>query len=159
VITVERETVLADPPDVVWRRATTVAGINDELWPVLRMTAPRHIRESALTAVVPGERAWRSRLLLLGVVPVGHDDVTLAELGPGHRFRELSPLTGMRHWEHERTVTPHGTGSRLHDRVTFEPGAPLRWIPGSGAVARAVVGALFAHRHRRAAAAAGRRDQ
>jgi len=35
--------VLEAPPDVVWERAGRVSGINDELWPLARMTCPAHL--------------------------------------------------------------------------------------------------------------------
>lgn len=32
-------------PETVWTRITTVRGVNDELWPFLRMTAPASLHE------------------------------------------------------------------------------------------------------------------
>jgi hypothetical protein len=65
---------------------------NAELWPFLRMTYPRG-RSRLDPEVVPiGTRAFRSWLLLFGLVPVDYDDLTFHEIVPGtalgwlHRF-------------------------------------------------------------------------
>ena len=131
--------------DEVWAAATDFAGINDELKPVLRMTAPRDWRELSADRVRPGQRLFRSWLLLLGVLPVDYDDLTIVELEPGRRFQERSRMLSASVWEHERVVTPTGPDScRLTDRVAFVARTPLH-----AAVLRGVVPRLFAHRHRR----------
>jgi hypothetical protein len=102
-VTVERTTALAAPAERVWARVTTFAGVNDELRPWLRMTAPRRLRDASLDDVELGRPVCRSWVLLGGVVPVEYDDVTLVERGPGMRFLERSlhrksgaPITGWR---------------------------------------------------------------
>ncbi len=106
---VERSSALAADAERVWAWVTTFAGVNDELRPWLRMTAPRRLRETTLDEVELGRRVCRSWVLLGGVLPVEYDDVTLVERGP--------------------------VAARL-----------------SGTV----VGAIFAHRHRRLARRFGR---
>lgn len=132
---------LVAPADRVWARVTTFEGVNDELRPVMRMTAPAHVRELDEQTVVLGERLFRSWILLFGVLPVDYDDLTLVELEPGRRFLERSPMLSMRSWQHERVVEPHGGGCTVTDRLEFEPRLPLPAAP--------VIGALFRHRHRR----------
>ncbi len=56
-----------------------------------------------------------------GILPVDYDDVTFVEVEPGRRFLERSTLLTQRVWEHERTIEPVPGGSRLTDRVRFEP--------------------------------------
>ena len=75
----------------VWRHAVSPDGVNRELRPLLRMTFPPDTRD--LTASFqPGERLFRSWLLLFGVLPVEFDDVVFVELEPGRRFLERSSL-------------------------------------------------------------------
>ena len=57
---VEIESVLAAPPDVVWERVSTLGGVNDELRPLMRMTAPARVRALDPSEVVLGERIFRS---------------------------------------------------------------------------------------------------
>ncbi len=140
---VRRASILRAPADAVWARVTTFAGINDEMRPLMRMTAPREVREAGLSAVTLGERVCRSWILAGGVLPVEYDDLVLVELEEG-RFLERSTMLTQAVWEHERTVASHPDGSLVTDRVAF---TPRRGVP-SGLIAR-MVGFTFTHRHRR----------
>lgn len=140
---IRRASILRAPADAVWARVTTFDGINDEFRPLMRMTAPRALRESGIADVPLGERLCRSWILAGGVLPVEYDDLTLVELEPG-RFLERSSMLTQRVWEHERTVAPHPEGALLTDRVAF---TPRRGIPAS--VTARITAAVFRHRHRR----------
>lgn len=148
--TVEQSSVVTAPADDVWAWAVSEEGINDELRPILRMTMPRDLRGKTIDDVEVGVPLGRSWILLFGLIPVDYDDLFLAELGPGHRFLEHSSTLSMRPWQHERTVEAIDPRScRVTDRLTFKLRRPMAWIPGMARLARAVVGALFRHRHRR----------
>lgn len=139
--------VLPVSAERVWDRVTTPAGINHELGPLLSMTMPPGLRGASLADApeLVGRPLGRARLLLLGVVPVEHDEMTLVRVDPGRAFHERSSMRLLRLWEHERTVEPDGAGACVvHDRLVLEPrrGVPLP-------VARRLTAALFAHRHRR----------
>lgn len=141
--------LLSAAPARVWERVSTMAGVNHELGPWLRMTAPVGARFGP-AAVTPGERLFRSRLLLLCVLPVDYDDLTFVRIDPGRGFLERSPMLSARVWEHERVIEAADGGCRVTDRVRFVPrvaiAAPLqRWI----------VAAVFRHRHRRLRASFG----
>lgn len=153
--TAVHESSLAAPAAEVWDRAVTEAGINDELRPILRMTMPRKLRGRTIDEVPVGEPLGRSWILFLGLVPVEYDDLSVAALEPGRRFLESSTMLSLSTWTHERTVEAAGGGCTVRDTLTFELRRPLRLIPGSGRLAAAIVGALFAHRHRRLAARYG----
>jgi ligand-binding SRPBCC domain-containing protein len=141
---VERQSVLAAPPEEVWERVSTFEGINDELGPLLRMTAPARVRSLDPADVVLGERLFRSWVLLFGVLPIDYDDLTLIALEPGRGFHERSRMLSMRVWEHERTLEPDGAGCLVRDRLSFEPR-----LPGMGPLLERIVRATFAHRHGR----------
>ena len=111
---------------------------------------PRGLRGKTIGDVAVGEPLGRSWILLGRAVPVEYDDLCLAELEPGRRFLERSSMLTMRVWQHERIVEPQGDREcEVTDRLTFELRRPLRWIPGSERLARAIVAFLFRHRHRR----------
>lgn len=136
---------LEAPAATVWDHVATFTGINDELAPYLRMTAPAHLSGLDATDARLGQRLCRSWLLVLGVLPVEFDDVVLVELEEGRRFLERSRMGSLRVWQHERVVEPDGAGSCVViDRLRFEPrvGASLPLV-------RRIVAALFDHRHRR----------
>jgi ligand-binding SRPBCC domain-containing protein len=141
---VEQQSVVPASPETVWERVSTFEGVNDELRPVLRMTAPARVRGLDPSEVVLGERIFRSWVLLFGVLPIDYDDLTLIALEPGRGFHERSRMLSMRVWEHERTLSPEGTGCLVRDRLSFEPR-----LPGMGPLLERVVRATFSHRHRR----------
>jgi ligand-binding SRPBCC domain-containing protein len=145
---VERASTLRASASEVWRHATSIAGVNAEMGPWLRMTAPPDVRDLSLDdpRVVLGEALFASRVLLLGVVPVDRMRVTLVELERGRRFVEQSPMLGIPYWRHERTVDELAGGCRIRDHLTFEPP-----IAVAGPVFRGLIDAFFAHRHRRLA--------
>jgi ligand-binding SRPBCC domain-containing protein len=144
VRTVQQESIVAASSEAVWERVSTFEGVNDELRPLLRMTAPAHVRALDPSQVVLGERIFRSWVLLFGVLPIDYDDLTLIALDPGRGFHERSRMLSMRVWEHERTLEPDGGGCRVRDRLGFEPR-----LPGSGPLLERFIRATFRHRHRR----------
>lgn len=146
MIDVEVRSTVAAPAPAVWERVASFEGVNHELGPWLRMTAPDAIRDIDADSVPLGARWFRSWVLLFGVVPVDYDDLCIVELEPGHRFLERSSMATMRIWQHERILEPEGDATRVTDRLTF---TPRLLVPR--ALARFAVRALFRHRHRRLA--------
>jgi ligand-binding SRPBCC domain-containing protein len=140
---VTRSFLPADP-QAVWDRVATFDGVNDEFAGLLRMTAPRAVREAGLGGVRTGERLCRSWILLLGVIPFDYDDITIVELDPPHGFLERSPMLSNRLWEHRRTIEDAPGGCVLTDAIRYEPRLPL-----PHALLRPLYAAVFALRHRR----------
>jgi ligand-binding SRPBCC domain-containing protein len=131
-------------PDAVWARVASLDGINHELGPWMRMTAPRGATLS-VDQVPVGERWFRSWILLFGVVPFDYDDLCVVRLDPGRGFLERSTMLSARLWEHERTLEPvEGGATRVTDRVHFEPR-----VRPVARLQRVIVAATFRHRHRR----------
>ncbi len=130
-------------------RITQPVGINHELFPFMRMTVPRSFRGKTIEDFAPGSFVGRSWLLLFGVLPIDHDDITLAARESGRYFREESTMMSMRSWTHERTLREVPEGCEVTDRLSYElrlPFQPVAWLIRGG------LGLLFRHRHRRLAA-------
>ena len=108
------------------------------------MTAPRRLREQGLAGVVVGERACRSWVMLLGLLPVDYDDITLVRLDPPNGFLERSQMLSQRLWQHERTLEQLPDGCRVTDSISYEPRLPIP--PG---IPSALYAYVFHHRHRR----------
>lgn len=147
---VEVESVVAAPVERVWSRVVDPEGIDHELRPWLSMRMPLGTEHLTIGTVPLGRPLGRARISLFGVLPVDHDDLTVAALEPGRSFREESTMLSARSWQHERTLAPTPAGgTHVHDRLTFEPR-----VPGTlaAAVHRRGVRLLFEHRHRRLAA-------
>jgi ligand-binding SRPBCC domain-containing protein len=108
----------------VWAHATSMRGVNRELFSLARMTHPRELSVLDAALVPIGQRVFRSRILAAGLVPIDYDDLTFIELEPGRRFLERSPMLTQREWQHERVIEPSDGGSTVTDRVQFVPRAP-----------------------------------
>ena len=134
--------LLGTAPEVVWQHAVSPAGVNRELRPLLRMTFPPHTAD-VTASWRPGERLFRSWLLLGGLLPLDYDDVAFVELDRGRRFLERSRLLSQRVWEHERTIEPVPGGCRLTDRLAFVPR-----VPALAPLYAAVFTTVFRLRHR-----------
>ena len=131
-------------PDVVWDRVTTAAGINDEMRPIMRMTAPPGVERLDPETIELGRPVGRSWVLLFGLIPFDYDDLTLVGLDPGRSFLERSTMLSQRVWEHERTLEPASSGCLITDRVRWEPRLGLPGRP-----LRPLIALFFRHRHRR----------
>jgi ligand-binding SRPBCC domain-containing protein len=132
------------PVEAVWARVATMEGINDELAPLFRMTHPPELDRLEPGLAGLGQSAFRSRVLLFGVLPVDYDDITIVRLDPGRGFLERSSLGTQRLWEHERRLDPAGDGCAIVDRVRHEPRLPI-----AGRRQSALLRQVFRHRHRR----------
>lgn len=157
--TVVRRSRLDAAASHVWAVAVTSEGINDELFPILRMTVPRGGLDLDPDTLVTPAHLGRSWLLLGRVLPVDYDDLTVDAVWTdpdGGGFRERSRTSILDPWHHDRQVAPidpamPGHGCEVTDRLTFAMRGALGSIPGAEAVAARIVGLLFTHRHRRLA--------
>lgn len=140
----EVSSVLSAPPEEVWARVSTPAGVNAELGPFFRMTFPEAFARVDPATVPLGRRVFRSWILLFGLLPIEYDDIAFEWIEPGRGFRECSTMLSQRRWIHERTIEPAGPGCRVIDRIRFEPRVPgLVWL------FLPILRGIFRHRHRR----------
>ncbi|AWH90891.1 hypothetical protein [Dietzia lutea] len=147
VVEVVRSSVVRAPRERVWARVVTADGVAHEFGPVLTMRFPSALAGTSIAEVPTGRPVGRAWILLAGVIPLEFDDLTILEDSASRYFHERSRLGSCRVWEHRRDLEalPDGT-TRVTDTLRAVPRALL---PRS--VVRAVVGALFTHRHRRLA--------
>jgi ligand-binding SRPBCC domain-containing protein len=131
---------LPAPPEVVWARVTTPAGINDELLPWISMSLPAATLPAGASANLAVGRCW---LRLFGVLPVEYDDLFIARLVP-FAFDERSSMLTQRHWLHRRRVRAANGGTELVDRIGFVPRLP--WL---ASVYRPLIVTVFRWRHAR----------
>jgi hypothetical protein len=133
---------LAAEPARVWASASTLAGVNRELWPLARMTAGDTGGSGGAIAVGQLGRSW---VLLFGVLPIDYDDLCIESLEEGGGFSERSVLGSASVWHHDRALSPlDGGGCAVVDSVAFEPR-----VAALGGVQAFVFEAAFRWRHRR----------
>lgn len=138
---VELVSELRASAEEVWAHATTMAGVNEELAPWVKMSVPHAVRGKTLRDIVLGEEAFVSMLLAGGVLPFDAHHLKLIALEE-RAFVEESWSWLQRRWRHVRTITPTASGCTVRDKVTFEP----RF--GPAALVAPIVRALFVRRHR-----------
>ena len=142
-VTLHFESRLQASRTELWQWITSVQGIRSEMRPLLTMTMPKGISSLAELTMAPGQRLFRSYILLFGFLPADYSDLTLLELRDGEGFTEQSPMGSMKLWRHERNILPCPDDSHtllLSDRLVFQPRLAKRlscWL----------VGQLFTHRH------------
>lgn len=117
-------------------------GVNEELAPWVSMSYPEDVNGRQLTPGDAGHPLFTSTLRALRLLPYDRHALHLTRVVPEGGFLEESTSWTMRVWRHERTLSPEAGGTRLTDRLTFEPR-----LPGVGPVAERLVKAVFRHRH------------
>ena len=109
--------------------------------PLVRMTFPASsitdLREAPLNQ--PIAACW---LLAFGFIPFDRHVLIMHEVGERH-FIETSHSAMQKLWRHERYVTPTASGCTVRDVITVVP--RLGFAEGAS---RAIVPAIFRHRHR-----------
>lgn len=153
MVEVVRSSVVRAPRDEVWARVVTAEGVSDEFRPLLTMRFPGGLAGSSIADLPPGRSIGRAWILLGGVIPVEYDDLVVVGLEAPRYFQERSRLGSCRVWEHRRELDALADGStRITDTLRA---VPRVLVPRP--LVRGVVGALFAHRHRRLARVFGSR--
>ena len=144
MIALRFESRLAAAPDALWQHATSMAGVNFELMPLVRMTYPRDRDRLPEHDALPDGVLFHSWLLAFGLLPFDRHALCLRSLGPGMRFDEDSTSWLQRRWGHHRRIEPVPGGAVVIDELQIEPR-----IGFAAPIVRAIVTRLFRHRHRR----------
>ena len=147
---IRKSSTLPVSPEDLWPVVFSMQGVNRELGPWVRMTAPPGWE---LRADRSGEVLFFSWILLFGLLPVDRHFLRFESVKPGRYFREDSYSWTHHSWRHTRTLEAVAEGTRLTDEVRFRP--RLFFL---GYLLRPVYGWVFAHRHRRLAARFARRS-
>ncbi len=137
------QTEVKAPPEEVWNHASTMAGVNRELSPLIRMTFPRVCEILCAETMERQGGSFTSWIFLFGILPVDRWKMRFEEFGPGFRFLERSKVISLQFWEHERTVFESNGGSLICDRIKFIPKVRLL-----GPIVAFIMIAVFRNRHR-----------
>jgi hypothetical protein len=133
------------PIDSVWEVVGTMQGVNAELGPWLRMTAPADTANLRIEEAPIGRPMFSSWVLLGGVLPIDRHHFKLDTVTRGRGFVEDSTSWSQRRWEHRRDLEPRGDSAcTVIDCLTFTPR-----VSASGAVLERIIRLVFRHRHRR----------
>ena len=104
--------------DLVASEVLSVCGVNYELGPLLKMTAPKPWAEKPISQWPVGTRLFRSAVLLFYFVPVDLHSFMFVHTTPKGFSEKSSTLMNSR-WEHKRRITESDTGCVITDFVRF----------------------------------------
>ena len=135
---------LAATETVIWERVSRMSGVNDELWPLVRMTRRPDGSDPIFRTPMGDHVAFPSWILLFGVLPIDRHALAANSIGSG--FDERSSSWLQRFWNHRRRLQVIDGGTRVCDELEFEP--RLRLLEP---LVGPVIGVIFRHRHRRLA--------
>lgn len=122
----------------------SMATLNRELGPWIRMSAPAQWRQTRLTAWGGKSPLFKSWILFLGLLPLDRHTFGAFDFGPRMRFVECSSSWLNRAWRHERTMLAAAGGYTLTDTIEFTPRLALL-----APVLKVIYGLVFRHRHSR----------
>ncbi len=120
-IILKYQTIVSAPIEEVWEWITSLEGIQKEMKPYFKMTAPKGIKNINDVKIELGKPLFRSHIYLFCFLPIGHDDMTLIEYIEGKGFIEQSPMSSMELWRHERGLEKVELGTMITDQLTFKP--------------------------------------
>ncbi len=138
------ESKLATDAGTVWRHASSMAGVNHELMPLVRMTYPADRVALPQGEAIPQGVLFHSWLMLFGVLPFDRHALQLKQVWPQQGFDEDSTSWLQARWIHKRRLIAHAGGVTVTDELEVTP--RLRF---AAPLVGAMLAQIFRHRHRR----------
>lgn len=112
----------------VWYHMSSMAGVNLELSPYIKMTYPKDKANLSdlSTQFISGETIFVSFLLLFGLIPIDVHFLRLDAFDKGISFTENSVSLLQESWKHHRILIQTSAECvDVTDTVTFQPRLPL----------------------------------
>lgn len=121
----------------------TMRGVNRELSPLIRMTAPAQWADRPIFEWPSGQALFSSWILLFGIIPIDRHRFFFRSIDRLRGFAEESSSLTNRLWHHRRDFDWHGTTCRVTDTVEFQSRLPVLAY-----ILAPVYRFIFRHRHR-----------
>ena len=103
----------------------TMEGVNAELSPLVRMTAPEALSRQSIFDWPVQRELFASWILLFGLLPIDRHHFFLESVDPKSGFQERSSSWVNTFWSHTRQVVPLGSGCQVTDTVEYKSRVPL----------------------------------
>lgn len=117
--------ILPIDKEKLWHAVTNMNGVNYELAPLVRMTVPKTYKGFTISDAPLNQPLFSSLILLFCYIPVDLHRFKLEKVVVNERFEEYSNTLIHRFWQHTRILTTVKKGTRIEDRLTFQPRLPL----------------------------------
>lgn len=121
----------------------TMKGVNRELSPLIRMTAPSEWSNKPIFEWPTGEVLFSSWILLFGILPVDRHTFFFQSIDRQRGFAEASSSLTNNLWHHRRQINRNGASCWLMDTVEFQCRLPV-----TAYVMSPLYRFIFRHRHR-----------
>ncbi|MBJ7536557.1 hypothetical protein [Marinomonas transparens] len=141
--TFEMELFLPVEPELLKEDLFTMSGVNYELAPMIKMSAPEKWGSKAITQWPVNEEIFTSTISLFGVIPIDRHRFKLLSINSSGFIESSSSLFNSV-WSHERTITKNGSGANVKDVVGYKNKIGLL-----GSLLKPVYRSIFTHRHKR----------
>ena len=141
----EIETPLAVSPEQLSADLLNMAGVNNELYPLLKMTAPRQWIEKPIFQWPVNSTLFSSAILLFGFIPMDVHRFKFTSVNT-MGFKESSSTLINSLWLHERSILSNGDGdgATIKDVVYYKSKLAVL-----GRLFKPVYKWIFIHRHKR----------
>lgn len=103
----------------------TMVGVNAELSPLVRMTAPESFSARSILDWPKQQRLFQSWILLFGFLPIDRHTFFFEDIDSNEGFSERSTSWTNEFWGHKRKVVSAESGCRVTDTVDFKSRVPL----------------------------------
>ena len=146
----EVESDLSVEPAKLYRELLNISGVNRELAPYIKMSAPKQWSVKPICEWPVGEFLFYSRVTLFGLIPIdshGFKFSTVSESG----FSETSKTFMHKEWNHTRSIVKADEGSKVRDHIEYK--SKLGFF---GYILMPVFKAIFKHRHNKLKAKYGK---
>jgi hypothetical protein len=138
-----RQTRIKGRAPFIAREILTMSGVNYELMPVVKMTAPERWQAKPVYGWPTGANLFRSLILLFGFIPIDIHCFGMTEASLTG-FKESSTSILMEFWRHQRQIENWGENTLITDSVEFQ--TRIRLL---GGLLAPVYRFVFSHRHKR----------
>lgn len=98
----------------------TMEGVNAELNPLVKMTAPAGFRDRSILLWPVRQHVFNSWVLLFGCIPIDRHAFYFDAIHPADGFVERSTSISNKLWCHERKIQSCPDGSRVVDTVSYK---------------------------------------
>lgn len=124
MVTFSIESRLSVDLEALQAHVSSMSGVNAELAPLIRMTAPKRWQQASLSEWQPGQHLFTSVILLFGVIPVDLHFFKLEQV-TDQGFIEHSSTLMNAHWRHTRQATIDGSSVLLRDELCYRSRIPV----------------------------------
>ena len=139
----EMETQLPVSSNELAHDTLKMSGVNYELGPLLKMSAPDFWQSKSITEWPTNQNLFSSNILLLGLIPIDRHFFNFKTID-SFGFKENSKSLMNSLWSHERLIKSVGSGSVIKDVIIYKSKLGIL-----GNLFMPIYKAIFKHRHSR----------